>query len=313
MEKKIRKAVRTFLIKKGKVLVIRYNSEKDIGYYDIPGGKIEDNETSKNAAKRELKEETGIQANSLEFIGKCYIEYPDKIFDLDLYKVLEYDGAIKNFKENDSMWIDICDILKEEKVLGTIKLLNYIVDKNQLVDGKDIISSNIVCAENHNIEKINVYKIREIQAKDNKEVENVIRTCLIEFGGNHEGTAWTDPNLGRFSEIYNTEGNKYWIAEDENGIIVGGVGIGSLNVIDNVCELQKMYCLKEARGTKASHMLIKIALEYAKKYYDKCYLETLQNMIAAQKFYEKYGFKRLEKPLLETGHFACDVCYLKDL
>ena len=47
--------------------------------------------------------------------------------------------------------------------------------------------------------------------------------------------------------------------------------------------------------------------------YDKCYLETLQNMIAAQKFYEKYGFKRLEKPLLETGHFACDVCYLKDL
>ena len=47
------------------------------------------------------------------------------------------------------------------------------------------------------------YKIREIEARDNKEVENVIRTCLIEFGANHEGTAWADPNLGRFSEIYN--------------------------------------------------------------------------------------------------------------
>ena len=72
------------------------------------------------------------------------------------------------------------------------------------------------------------YNIREIEEKDNKEVENVIRACLIEFGANHEGTAWADPNLGRFSEIYNTDGNKYLVAIDENGKIVGGVGIGKL-------------------------------------------------------------------------------------
>lgn len=115
------------------------------------------------------------------------------------------------------------------------------------------------------------YKIREIEAKDNKEVENVIRTCLIEFGANHEGTAWSDPNLNRFSEIYNTEGNKYWVAVDENEKIVGGVGIGKLDGIDNVCELQKMYCLLEARRTGISHKLIDIALEYASKYYERCY------------------------------------------
>mgnify|MGYP000047594698 FL=1 len=56
------------------------------------------------------------------------------------------------------------------------------------------------------------YNIRKIEEKDNKEVENVIRACLIEFGANHEGTAWADPNLGRFSEIYNTDGNKYLVA-----------------------------------------------------------------------------------------------------
>ena len=42
------------------------------------------------------------------------------------------------------------------------------------------------------------YTIREIESKDNKQVENVIRTCLIEFGANHEGTALADTNLGRF-------------------------------------------------------------------------------------------------------------------
>ena len=70
------------------------------------------------------------------------------------------------------------------------------------------------------------YLIREIEDKDNKVVEKIIRTCLIEFGGNHDGLAWSDPDLGRFSEIYNKEGHKYWVVEDENGIVVGGCGIG---------------------------------------------------------------------------------------
>ena len=59
-------------------------------------------------------------------------------------------------------------------------------------------------------------KIREIEKKDNKQIEHVIRACLIEFGANHDGTAWTDPNLDKFSEIYNTKGNKYWVTVDEN-------------------------------------------------------------------------------------------------
>ena len=157
------------------------------------------------------------------------------------------------------------------------------------------------------------YKIREIEEKDNKEIEAVIRACLIEFGANHEGNAWTDQNLGRFSEIYNTEGNKYWVAVDENSKIVGGVGIGKLDGIDDVCELQKMYCLPNARGTGLSHELMNIALEYAKKYYSRCYLETLKNMVAAQKFYEKYGFERIYEPLVKTEHFACDVRYIKNI
>ena len=70
------------------------------------------------------------------------------------------------------------------------------------------------------------YVIREIKERDNIAVENLIRTCLIEFGGNHDGLAWSDPDLGRFSEVYNKIGHKYWVAEDENGKIVAGAGIG---------------------------------------------------------------------------------------
>jgi len=155
------------------------------------------------------------------------------------------------------------------------------------------------------------YTIREIEKKDNKSVEIVIRTCLIEFGANHDGTAWSDPDLGRFSEIYNSQGNKYWVAEDETGKIVGGTGIGYLT--DEICELQKMYCLPDARGTGVANRLMEAALEYAKKYYKKCYLETLDNMTRAQRFYEKYSFYRVDKPVVITEHYACEVKYLKEL
>lgn len=157
------------------------------------------------------------------------------------------------------------------------------------------------------------YTIRTIEPRDNAETEAVIRACLIEFGANHAGTAWEDPNLCRFSEIYTGGGNAYWVAEDENGKILGGVGIGKLPGAVGVCELQKMYCLPEARGTGIAQELLQTALEYAKKYYAKCYLETLPNMKAAQKFYEKHGFARIYEAVGQTGHFACDVLYIKDL
>ena len=157
------------------------------------------------------------------------------------------------------------------------------------------------------------YTIREIESKDNKQVENVIRTCLIEYGANHEGTAWADPDLGRFSEIYDKPAHKYWVAVNEEEQVVAGVGIGDLPGAEGVCELQKMYCLKEYRGNGIASKLIEIAFDFAKEHYSKCYLETLENMIEAQRFYEKNGFVRLNGPLVNTGHFACDVCYLKEL
>ena len=41
--KQVRKAVRTFLINDNKVIVIKYKTNKNMNYYDIPGGKIEEN------------------------------------------------------------------------------------------------------------------------------------------------------------------------------------------------------------------------------------------------------------------------------
>lgn len=157
------------------------------------------------------------------------------------------------------------------------------------------------------------YTIRPIEPRDNAAVESVIRACLIEFGANHAGTAWADPDLGRFSEVYAAPESRYWVAVNAAGAVVGGVGVGPLPDAQGVCELQKMYCLPEARGTGIAHALMDAALDFAARHYARCYLETLENMTAAQRFYEKYGFYRIYEPPVDTGHFACDVRYIKDL
>ena len=76
------------------------------------------------------------------------------------------------------------------------------------------------------------YRIRELKPEDNRRIEYIIRTCLVEFGADHAGTAWADPDLGRFSEVYNEEGSQYWVAENVRGEVIGGV----VKIIDNQVE-----------------------------------------------------------------------------
>ena len=85
MDKPIRKAVRCYLIEDDKIVVTKYKEgNKKVGYYDIPGGKIEEGETPEQAAIREMKEETGLLINNLNYKGNMIIEYPNRIFDFDV-------------------------------------------------------------------------------------------------------------------------------------------------------------------------------------------------------------------------------------
>nr|WP_097027323.1 GNAT family N-acetyltransferase [Clostridium peptidivorans] len=154
--------------------------------------------------------------------------------------------------------------------------------------------------------------IRKLTKEDNKDIEKIIKECLIEFGANREGFAWADPELSYLSEAYKDEDSEYWVAE-RNGEIIGGCGIAPMKNLDGVCELQKMYFIQEARGTGIAGKIIKIALDFSKERYDKCYLETLNSMEAANKFYQNNGFYKLDRPIIETEHFGCDAWYLMDL
>ncbi len=156
--------------------------------------------------------------------------------------------------------------------------------------------------------------IREIQQKDNKAIANVIRTVFISDDYPKTGTAFEDPQLNQMFETYQQPNSIYFVVESSNQI-VGGAGVSPLqNSDENICELQKMYFLEEARGKGLGFQMIQKCLEKAKEFgYQKCYLETLPEMKNAQKLYQKVGFQYIDSPLGETGHSSCPVWMIKVL
>ncbi|WP_350288263.1 GNAT family N-acetyltransferase [uncultured Croceitalea sp.] len=156
--------------------------------------------------------------------------------------------------------------------------------------------------------------IREIRLKDNQQVAKVIRQVLEDLGVPKVGTAYADKILDTMFEAYDKPKATYFVVEENNSII-GCAGIAQLDDYDgNVCELQKMYFLEEARGRGLGAKMIKTCLDSAAAYgFEKCYLETMPYMKAAQKLYLKNGFEYIDAPMGDTGHYSCPVWMLKEL
>ncbi len=156
MNKPVRKAVRCFIIDNNKVLVIKYKSPNNrAGWYDIPGGKIEKCEIPIQAAIREVFEETTLSVDKLERKGNLIVEYPDRIFDFEVFVAKKFHGSPVELQDNFSEWIEIDELLSKNNILSNIQLLNnkyikYLKDNNQ--DFKIHISVH----DNENIENIEV-------------------------------------------------------------------------------------------------------------------------------------------------------------
>ena len=158
------------------------------------------------------------------------------------------------------------------------------------------------------------FKIRGIQPKDNQSVAKVIREVLVEMGVPKVGTAYEDKSLDDMSAHYDHDKMQYFVVE-EGGEIIGGCGIGPLlNAEETICELQKMYFLPVARGRGIGVAMMNTCLLYAKSVgYEQCYLETLPYMENARSLYSRTGFRSLDKPMGDTGHYNCTMWMIKDL
>lgn len=161
---------------------------------------------------------------------------------------------------------------------------------------------------------MNSFKIREIEPRDNSEIAAVIREVLVEMGVPKIGTAYEDKSLDDMHSTYQNKNERYFVVE-EDGKLIGGCGIAPLLQADeSICELQKMYFLPVARGRGIGGEMMKKCLDFARAAgYKQCYLETLPYMEDARKLYARTGFRSLDKPMGDTGHYNCTMWMLLDL
>ena len=155
---------------------------------------------------------------------------------------------------------------------------------------------------------------REIRLEDNAQIAHVIRRALEEYGVARPGTVYTDPTTDDLFSLFKQDRSVYFIAELD-GDLIGGCGVfPTVGLPKDCAEIVKLYIKKEARGLHIGFQLLEKCAQTAQEMgYKSLYLETLPELDKAVSLYERCGYKLLENPLGESGHFACSIWMLKQL
>jgi 8-oxo-dGTP diphosphatase len=102
----MKRVVAAIIEKDGKLLVCQRTRHQTMPLkWEFPGGKIEEGEQPRDALRRELEEELGIQARIGDEVSRVEHSYPNgNKVELRFYIVREYQGEIENRIFKDLQW-----------------------------------------------------------------------------------------------------------------------------------------------------------------------------------------------------------------
>ena len=84
------------IVKNNKILIgLRAEGDSGAGMWEFPGGKIELNESSESAIKRELREELDIEATVNQKIMKYSHRFKNTIYEISFFEINKFTGSIK--------------------------------------------------------------------------------------------------------------------------------------------------------------------------------------------------------------------------
>lgn len=120
-------AVAGLLIRDGKLLVAERPEGKPYsGFWEFPGGKLEEHELGEEAIKRELREELGIEVIEAESWFQHLHAYPDKTVLLELWLVTKFNGRPQSLENQVLRWVNYEELLHLNLLEGNLALLSHI-------------------------------------------------------------------------------------------------------------------------------------------------------------------------------------------
>ena len=138
----------TVAINGDKVLLIKRKKPPFVGYWGLPGGKIDFGEHPEEAARRELMEETGLTADSIKIKGVLseFIKNGDSHdvndhFILFVYEMPTNSLEFRESNEGELKWFNIEDITESGSIVPSdVHILHTIALKEK---GIDIFKSHL--------------------------------------------------------------------------------------------------------------------------------------------------------------------------
>ena len=151
-------------------------------------------------------------------------------------------------------------------------------------------------------------RVRTATNADAQRVREIVFTVLAEYGLT-EDPGGVDSDLDDIEASYIRAGGVFEVVEAEDGRIVGTLGLHPEG--NGVCELRKMYLLREARGRGIGRELMDRTLTHARRLgFRRIELETATPLVEAIALYKRYGFRPIRSDRLCS---RCDQAYALDL
>ena len=122
----MKRVVAAVILKDGKVLVCQRTRHQTMPLkWEFPGGKIEEGEQPRDALRRELEEELGIDAKIDEEVSRMIHEYPSgsSVRELRFFAVHDYHGEIENKIFRDVQWAPRSELPKYDFLEADLPLV----------------------------------------------------------------------------------------------------------------------------------------------------------------------------------------------
>lgn len=107
----------------GEILIAERRSDQFMGgFWELPGGKIEEGESNEESLARELKEELGVDISTPNLMHTMRHQYPEKTVKLWIYTIDHFDGEPRGMERQNIAWCP-AEQLHDFNLLPTMKAI----------------------------------------------------------------------------------------------------------------------------------------------------------------------------------------------
>jgi len=118
------------ILKDNRFLIgLRSKHDQGGGLWEFPGGKIELEESGKDAVIRELKEELGINASVKQKVMQYVHRHKNILYDISFFEINSFIGEVKMNVHDDIRWVGLSSLKDYLFISGDLLFIDKVIEK----------------------------------------------------------------------------------------------------------------------------------------------------------------------------------------